>query len=215
MSRKIIGIMFMVFCVCGAAQAQIVLNPPASVGSNSASMSQDIGWMFTQFCDGMTTNMFSSWVNSLFGGFSYNLKLSGMYSSDPLILDSSIHCTSSTYYSNFCVISFYQNHKNSKSSFPVIEFDISSLSGAGVTEENFQSAYIDGLQVTATSGDITKATINDLVSWYQNGYNDHWGYIGERPFTYITDLFNTAPSVGTIFNDIDVTAAVYEDLFGA
>ncbi|MBN2384686.1 hypothetical protein JXQ70_17565, partial [bacterium] len=29
------------------------------------------------------------------------------------------------------------------------------------------------------------------------------------------DLFNTAPSVGTIFNDIDVTAAVYEDLFGA
>ena len=75
----------------------------------------------------------------------------------------------------------------------VIEFDISGLTGSGgVTQDNFQSAHLDGLQIVATGGDFDmRVDLHDLNDYAENGVIDGNDLYSYNPNWYIR-LFSSA-----------------------
>jgi len=102
----------------------------------------------------------------------------------------------------------------------VIEFDLDSIHGelsvptTQMTPYNW-TAKIDNIVVEnpVHVGQFMPVDLFDLNDISEDGWITRDDY--DSRFEHITNLFEIIPEEGTIYNDIDITAALRRDLFGA
>lgn len=130
----------------------------------------------------------------------------------PTLFSSHVHCIRYLHTSYWAFAIFRTYYYSNVNCEAIMQFDISSLIGSGVTSDNFQSATLSNLEViNSTGANNINLYLFDLHDPFENGYiSSDWWNSGSK----ILMLCDTRPPVGTVFNDLDVTDAIFNDLFG-
>lgn len=207
-------LLFNAFSTC--AQAQIVLTPPNVAGSAKYAYSYTYIKQFNLLtCD------CGSFYNKMTIGPSTTLNLSDMmevyhfnvHYSNPSTISPYCFPSDPCYFSANVYLIFEKYHLIGNKQV-ILEFDISSLIGLGVTPQNYQSATLNHLMVIDSflTGEQLSLDIYDLEDSSEDGMLTVSDYSNFN--SWITNLFQYVPPIGTMYDNIDVTNVIYNDLFG-
>lgn len=213
--KKIVFLVFFIFLLIGPINAQIVLNP-ADVYGSVEKENQDVRHVYYQpescFCNMAYGTLSNHWSN-----FNYSAVMGVKHYITQYFVGTYTHyidCPSGAPCGPSAREWYLDIVDLQKDRQAIFEFDISSLTGLGVTIDNYVSAELNNLQIESCSspGDSAEVSLFNLGDTSEDGVVDINDY-SNFPFTPITVLFNQVPPVGTVFNNIDVTDEVYNDLF--
>lgn len=218
--KKIILFVCVFFVGFHSSSAQIVLTPPnASGGVVKRAYFFSIHWnSYTScYCDVIPgSEIASDYVTNQYTAV--DLKVYDTYFCMlPCHTGITITCSSGAPCGPYCYrLGWGYTYCRLVSQQSILEFDISSLIGLGVTADNFQQAELGNLQITdaGNPGGSMTVYLHNLHDTSEDGVisvDDYSNFITPE----ITTLFMVAPPIGTSLNNIDVTGAIYDDLFGS